>query len=81
MLCSALISDAALANVAASTNAAAAFKQSSHHDQIKLRTTKIPTKQPKINDVNPLPAIERPSILGKAFQRQQYAKASDSSAR
>jgi len=65
----------------ANTNAAAAFQQSSRHDQIKLRTTKTPIKQLKINDVNPLPAIERPSILGKAFQRQQYAKASDHSAR
>jgi|GEM_PF-2918372 len=74
LLTSLLEVNVAIASTISDRETAVAFKQSSLQNKIKLRVTNPVIKIEKINDTAPLPPINRPSIRGKAFQRQKYAK-------
>ena len=70
-----LLTSANIVMAATNGNTQKTYQASMAHHSIELRSLKQPTKKIKINNVAPLPPIVRPSIRGKAFQRQQYNKA------
>ena len=74
LLTTVLAAKTAIASTTSDRDTAATFKHSSQQNKIKLRVTHQIFKIEKINDTAPLAPVKRPSIRGKAFQRQKYAK-------